>query len=220
MVRKVISKKNRERLTKEFIDELDVRKKILGQASQCLEFSEYLITPKNDSQKEIMKSPSSLLKFNSHCLWRVAAVELSKLLSTNDCTNKYNIHKFLRKFRKSGHYGIHALKNEQIDNWQNFLDPDSAIPKKIMYLRNKIYAHTENAPDADAPTYDETREVIKTILEVFRTTASSFGVDFSDNFLELYFKKDSCKWLEILADYNESKTQEAFDRFSKGKLPF
>lgn len=116
--------------------------RILVTAYQAFEFSFYLNQPSTEEEEKYSKS-STFFRFTEYTFWRVLVVELSKLLSENKQTNKFNVRKLLSKLKSNGHYRKLGFDGKLILEWENELEIKESTIQEILDLRDKIYSHSD-----------------------------------------------------------------------------
>jgi len=125
-------------------------------------------------------------------------MELHKLLNKSD-KDFYNLWTFIKNLG-SNHYSAHNVPADVITEWRNILYSKKAIIKKILLLRNKLYAHTD--PNVDKLvvdiTFDEVQELISVVEKVIRGIYNnSFQ---SDILIETpIFERDRFDIIKVLA---------------------
>lgn len=141
--------------------------KILLTCKENYLFSKYLHKPDTDEELKYL-SNSRHFKFFRHSLWRLCIIELHKLLSKSD-KDFYNLWTFIKNL-ETNHYAGHNVPEDTIREWRTLLLSRKVTTKKIMLLRNKVYAHTdrENESLNIDITFEEVYELIILAEKVIR----------------------------------------------------
>ena len=128
--------------------DLDKVHKCLVNIIQSFEFCYYLNYPKNNDKLDEKNfkyiSRSGFFTFTRYALWRVAIVELSKLLNPVKTTDKYNIYHILNKLKKDGDYRSLKCDQEIIIKWEEILSQHSKSIVEVRSLRMKLYSHIDH----------------------------------------------------------------------------
>jgi len=135
-------------------------------ARENFNYCYYLHKPNTKIEAEYLDVDRDL-KFIRHSLWRLSIIELAQLFS-NRKNDKLNLNKFLSKLVTNGYYSGLAVDQNKIWEWQTLIINKDSLIKKIIALRDKIYAHT----DPDNEQYREIEIYLKEIEELFEIVAS------------------------------------------------
>lgn len=141
--------------------------KILINCKENFLYSRYLHKPDTETEAEYLNY-SQHFKFLRHSLWRLCIIELHKLLSKSD-KDVYNLRTFLNNLKNNIYKG-HNVPVETITEWRNTLLSKKSTIKKILLLRNKLYAHTDKDVDKLSVdiTFEEVHDLIYIIEKVIR----------------------------------------------------
>lgn len=141
--------------------------KILTNCKENFLYSRYLHKPDTKEEVEYLGC-SRHFKFLRHSLWRLSIIELHKLLNKSD-RDFYNLFTFIKNLESNNYLG-HNVPTEIITDWRNTLCSKKGITKKILLLRNKLYAHTD--PNLDKLlvdiTFEEVQELITVVEKVIK----------------------------------------------------
>lgn len=182
-------------------------------ARECLEFAYYFKRPNTKLEADYINA-NSHLQFIGHVLWRNAAVELAKLLSTSERTHKFNIYTFLLKFEKTKIYGHYEIETEVLINWHAKIESYSHITTKIIMLRDKVYSHTDGVKfDQDfSPTFEEVKEVIKLIEDIIQDI-SNRTIKVHYDMSNVIFLRDRFKMIENLAEFSDIRRKRILEKY-------
>ena len=141
--------------------------KILLNCKENFLYSKYLHKPDTKEEAEYLHN-SMHFKFLRHSLWRLCIIELNKLLSKSD-KDFYNLWIFIKNLENNIYQG-HNVPADTITEWRNIVSSKKNIIKKILLLRNKLYAHTDKDVDKLTIdiTFDEVNELIVIVEKVIR----------------------------------------------------
>jgi len=182
---------------------------------QCYEYSYYLYYPKRIKEKEYITN-SFFFDFTRHIYWRVTIIELSKLIVDNKETQKYNIHHFLNKLKKNGHFGKLGFEIRKIDEWETLFNKNSEVIKEIESLRNKIYSHTDRNIASLIDDSIITFEKVETIINIIGNIITKIGSDLLNEHIvikPLNVVREKFSLINILVDEKEKRTNKIVKDF-------
>ncbi len=131
-----MTEKKKQQLKKEVKEIND----ILLLAQEALKIVGYL--SEEDDEISYLKKANEFFGFTLIVYWRVIVIELSKLFGERE-TEHFNIHKFISKLKRSGHYRDAKISAEKIAAWENEIKKEKEIIENLLQQRDKIYAHTD-----------------------------------------------------------------------------
>ncbi|MEJ7736121.1 MAG: hypothetical protein WKF97_01740 [Chitinophagaceae bacterium] len=141
--------------------------KILINCKENFLYSKYLHKPDTKEEAEYL-SHSRHFQFLQHSLWRLCVIEINKLLSKSD-KDFYNLWTFIKNLENNIYKGHHVPADAIID-WRNTLSSKKSLTKKILLLRNKLYAHTDRDVGKLSVdiTFEEVYDLIVIVEKVIR----------------------------------------------------
>jgi len=126
---------------KEIEQEITLITEIYFSAKENFNYSYYFNHPSSTEELAFVNKDSHI-KYIRHSLWRIAIIELAKLFSTRNSTDKLNLLHFLSKFKSDAHYGNLEIDQLKLAEWETVIYSAQKVIDNILKLRDKIYAHT------------------------------------------------------------------------------
>ena len=187
--------------------ELEKRIYILATAKQCLLFAKDLRFSNDEKLNNFLQS-SAHFRFIHTALWKQSVIELAKLFSNSDNTQKFNIHRLISQLENSGHYACLKFSKVAIQSWRDKITQSESKIKVVLDLRDKLYAHTDPKPEVnilDVPTFEEVEQLIQIIEDIIQEIEGTvFDTGFTLDDLPHYDDR-FVKMLKELADYRYQK---------------
>lgn len=173
---------------------------------ESFDYAHYLYNPRTNLEKQYLAIQRDL-KFIRFILFRNSIIELSKLFNDRD-TEKCNIHKLLKKFKRNQIYGDLFQDEMKVSEWEALIKNNGELIKKITTLRDKVYSHSDpqfsDKIDLELEDIGRLFEIIKDILiTIYDQTFDTYA-----DLENIYFDKDRFHLIEILAEEKERKRNE------------
>ena len=188
--------------------------RILLNCKENFLFSKYLHKPETKDESEYLQN-SRHFKFLRHSLWRLSIIELHKLLSKSD-KDFYNLWTFIKNL-ETNIYNQHNVPELIISDWRTTLNSKNSTIKKIMLLRNKIYAHTD--PENDKLIIDITFEEVYDLIQIVeKVIRGIYNHSFDEDILTEtpLFEREQFKAIKILAKEKKDRI-DAIRNWGKSK---
>ena len=203
----------------ELENELEQRMYILVTAKQCLLFAKDLRFSNDEKLNNFLQS-SARFRFIHTVLWKQSVIELAKLFSNSNNTQKFNIHCLISRLEDSGHYACLKFSKVAIQSWRDKITQSESKIKVVLDLRDKLYAHTDPNFEVnilDAPTFEEVEQLIQIIEDIIQEIEGTvFNTGFTLDHLPHYDDR-FVKMLKELADYRD---QKILNWFSENRSSF
>ena len=134
---------------------------VLILSKQCFNYTLYFHKPDTQEELEYLNY-SRDFRFIRHILWRMTVIELSKIFSKSKRRDKFNFVNLINKLRKNGYYSCLDFPSDILDRWVSDLNIHSNIIERLLTLRDKYYAHSDNLnePLDIIILFDEIKELI------------------------------------------------------------
>jgi hypothetical protein len=132
---------------------------ICSYSIENFEYSDYMYRKSKTHEFAIIQGSSSMSTIR-HATIRISILELSKLLGKS--SHKYNINSLLNSLI-NGEYGFEFKNNDELKVWQIKLSNTNATIEKLIKLRDKEIAHTdnlENRMQLEDITYNEIESLL------------------------------------------------------------
>ena len=181
---------------------------ILLMAKESFMYSKYLYYPNSKIEQDYLTNARDF-HFIRFVLWRSSIIELSKLFGDKS-VDKFNFNKFLNKLKTDGYFGDLYEDKVQITKWETDILAESAVIKKIVTLRDKLYSHTDSnfVPDS---TYDLLFVDIEKLIKISEEIIVGIFDQVFDTLADtsnIYFDMNRFNLVRILAEEKERKMQE------------
>lgn len=113
-------------------------------AKEYFLYSEYLLNPETDNEREYI-GKSSHFVFIRQVFWRTSIIEISKLfrLSKGKDRDKYNLNDFIQSLLHNGYHGDCGIEARKVQYWLTILDENKKVIDSLLTLRDSVYAHTD-----------------------------------------------------------------------------
>jgi hypothetical protein len=175
---------------------------------ESFDYARYLYNPRTILEKQYLAKQRDL-DFIRFILFRNSLIELSKLFHDRD-TDKCNVHKFLKKFKRDQIYGDLFQDEVKISEWEDSIIKNGELIKKITTLRDKVYSHSDPNFSANS-NFDLEFEDIERLFEIVKDIITTICEKTFDSFADLeniFFDKDRFNLIEILSKEWERKKNE------------
>jgi hypothetical protein len=179
-------------------------------------YTEYFHNPSTKEELElVMKSPHSQeISVIMHLMFRTLISEVSKLFSQSD-NDKFRLISFIDSLSASGHFRKIGVSTKHIEIWQRKLDENKVTIENILFLRSKLYAHTDN-PLADYSSVDISFKQIKVLLDLAGSILKEIYKDIFDTGLltdSPSFDRERFTILKLLAKAEKERQEEIFNKY-------
>ena len=153
---------------------------IMFRAQSSFKIVDFLYRQREGLETEIINRNSFLL-YTAEVNWRIYVTEISKLFAKRN-NEYYNIHKFIKRFKKDEEYETDEIPLNSINIWEENLsqEREEKLIKNLLEQRDKKFSHTDkDANDIDNEfTFIDAKEflhIVQRILSeiyqvVFKTT--------------------------------------------------
>lgn len=178
-------------------------------AKENFNYCYYLHKPGTKAEAEYLKVDRNL-KFIRHSLWRLSIIELAKLFSDRKSTDKFNLLHFLSKLKPDGQYKHFKIDPLKIAEWESQVFTNEKLIRKVIILRDKIYAHTDRDKDDYKKIViyfkqiEELFEIVETVLKEVYLIALSTTLDLSTP----TFDRTDFDLVKILAQEHKKQIDE------------
>lgn len=183
---------------------------ILNLAKGCYQYCYYLHKPKTVEEDNYLKH-SRDFNFIRHILFRMTIIELMKLFSDSKSgKERYNICRFLKKFKKGGVFFCIGLDQYKIEQWEMQIQSKELLIKELKDLRDKAYAHT----DANKENYTDVNiefANIEYLLKIVEDIVSEIFVSKFDTFIDFdspFFDFKKIEIIKILANERQKRIDD------------
>ena len=173
-------------------------------------YSRYLHKPRTQEELEYINGSSDFQYFR-HILWRMCIIDLSKLFS-NKPNERFDLKHLLNKLKYSGHYRMLQFDTKFIDKWEGEIELRGHTIKKILKLRDKVYAHSDGKMIADTVVlnFEEIEPLINLVEDIIRQISSKVFETYTD-IDYLYFNEKKFNMVSILAKERENRLNKLFE---------
>lgn len=200
--------------------DLDMITKSIHTFIQSFEFCYYLNYPTKEEKLDQIHleyiSKSGFFSFTRYALWRVTIIELNKLLSDNQKTEKHNLNHIIRKLRKGGIYQSLQVPESKIDEWTSELKRVNQSVLEVGKLRLKLYAHTDKdyrkVVENSELTFEATEELINIITKI---VFDIYSIVFDTHYIfkPVYEKDQVGKIIDNILSQQEMNRKKRVDEF-------
>jgi|GEM_PF-2067131 len=200
--------KSRVSKKKELTGRLDTTFRILYAAKENFEYCQYLYEPLLPEEQAYVRVDRNL-QFIRFTLWQMTIIELDKLLSKTE-PQRFNLFSLIENLKSTGHFRSFKVPDYLIELWEGSLLSHGDTISSINFLRNKIYAHTDNLKEnfqSMTVALLSIRSLIQD-LEHLVTFISESTVKIKYLFLESYFVRNDFDILKILANDHFKKIND------------
>lgn len=173
---------------------------------ESFDYSHYLHNPRTILEKQYLAKQRDL-GFIRFILFRNALIELSKLFHDRD-SDKCNVHKLLKKFKRDQIYGDLFQNEVKISEWEDSIIKNGELIKKITTLRDKVYSHSD--PNFYT-NFDLEFEEIGRLFEIVKDIITTICDKTFDSYADLeniFFYKDRFNLIETLSKEWKRKKNE------------
>lgn len=184
-------------------------------------YTEYFHNPESQAEKDLVirSAHSSNLRFIMHLMFRSLVTEVSKLYK-NTGQEKFSIISFVEALSPAGHFRKIGVPVPHIEKWKRCLAENQPTIDKIILLRDRVYAHTDDPTKNYSGTELSFRD-IKRLLDLAAEILQEIYRDVFDTDLLLdspTFDRDRFSLLKLVAKAEKQRLEEIFQKYS-GQLP-
>jgi hypothetical protein len=189
-------------------------------AKEAYLYTEYFHNPDSTEESSLVHNSthSSDISLISHLMFRALVVELSKLYRTNESENdKFQLEKFIKSLNPSGHFRSIGVPTEYVLDWQDLIQKQRKTIDNLLYLRDKIYAHTTN-PLKDYSHIEISFQELKQLLNLAEKIIKSIYQKVFDTEVDtesISFNRNRFTLLKVAADGEKQRIEEITKRFFK-----
>jgi len=177
-------------------------------ARENFNFCFYLHKPNTDEELKYV-TINRHLRFIRISLWRLTVIELVKLFSEKK-SDKHALLFFLSKLKKSGYYSALNFDESIINVWVDTINSQTPIIKKIVTLRDKVFAHSD--PEEDSfKDIEVTFSQMSELFKIAETILKKIYLDLFGASLDLrtpISDHEEFKFLKILAKEHRERIEK------------
>lgn len=177
------------------------------------ESTKYLNSPHTEDEFNFVRG-SLYFKNIAGSLWRICVIDLHKVISISR-NDSFSLKKLINKL-KDGHYHGHNIPMSAIIQWELAIEENDVTIKKLLTLRNKLFAHTDvEFVDERDVTFSEVSEIyamIETIISDVYFCAFDSHADLTHRFS----KENGQNEIKILSDYKLQYRNKRMAQFGLG----
>lgn len=129
----------------EFEAKIDKLSRVFIFAQDAYLYTDYLHKPDTKEELDLVTTSAHAreISFIMHMMFRTLIVEISKLFSKSK-NDKYQLNNFILSLGPSGHFREFQVSPEIIESWHSKIRRQEKVITDIIFLRDKIYAHTDD----------------------------------------------------------------------------
>jgi hypothetical protein len=182
-------------------------------AQETYLYTEYFHNPETKEELDLV-TKSGNISVIMHLMFRTMVVEVSKLYSRSE-SDKFQLEKFIQSLSPSGHFTKIGISIAHIEVWKKLLISNKPTIDNILFLRSKLYAHTDN-PMIDYKEVDISFKAIKTLLDIAgeilkNIYADVFGTELITD--SPTFDRRNFGLLKLLAKAEKKRQEEIINEF-------
>jgi len=191
-------------------NELDEIWYTLMHAKRSFYYADYLFNPPTSKEQDYLRSHGLEMLFFRDVLWRSAIIGLANFFAKGE---KRSIVKLLNKLDNGGEFRK-VVPNSKVNAWRLKLTQYDSVINKIKTLRDEMYAHSDI-------TYRESLKInifdkdVEMLISLVQDFISDIYTYFDSQVIHSEKLPRDFKILEILADYEEKRSNDIINEYKK-----
>lgn len=164
---------------------------------------DHLLRSDDALEREVINQ-NQFLKFSREIYWRTYVTELSKLF-VNRSSDYFNLHSFIKKFKKGMEFEVGKIDEHSIKIWEDNLHLEKKKIDNLILQRDKLYSHTDKARSdvKNELTFKDAKELLHVVQRIVSEIyIAVFGI-FNDFNVIDEPKHDLKKLVDILVKQKE-----------------